>query len=211
MKIKNKNIFLSCAYTNNSPLTIFDKNTRLNQLLKTIESCSNIEDHINIVSEGSLLSNEELETIRKYAIVLENPIDNAELNLNKSHGSLLLWIKALEQIDIDPKSDVYFLSGRYQLTDKFSTTDFQCGDFVFKKHWYSEFRGGWYGTQLFKVSGNSIPLFKNILEYSKKYIQYMDIECSLYRTFYDMRIMPSEIPMVNCIGWFGPNGNESIH
>lgn len=211
MKINNKNIFLSCSYTAAKNMSVFDKDKRIKQLLDTIESCSSVDDHINIISEGSILSKEDLDILEKHAVILQNPIDDINTRGNKSYGSLVLWQKALEQLEIPADSNVYFLAGRYRLTSDFSTQDFQSGDYVFKNHWYEPYRGGWYGTQLFKVSGHKINVFLDVLKYAERYIHDMDIECSLYRSFYDLRIMPTEIPMVNCVGELGLSGKENLH
>jgi len=208
--ITQKNIFLSCSYTIPNGLTVFDGEKRFFQLLETIESCKRIPDSINIISEGSMLKEDMLNELQSKAKVFLYPIDELNIHKNKSYGSLLLWLHALDNLEIAKDSNVFFLSGRYRLTDSFTVNDFQA-DYVFKNHWFSPQRGGWYGTQLFMVSGKKIETFRNLLEYSKKYIHSFDIECSLYRSFYDLRIPVTEIPLVNCIGELGPTGQVSLH
>lgn len=207
--INHKNIFLSCSCTNPNNSSIYDGNIRLEQLLETIKSCDSVPDKINIISEGSALTQDQKDKLKDNCIVLTFE-DIAEDVKNKQTGSLALWIKALERLNIKEDSNVFFLSGRYRLSQDFNINDFN-DSYVFKKPWYSDSRGGWYGTQLFKISGSNIKEFYKVLQHAKRYINHYDIECSLYRSFKDLGIQPTELEYVNCIGENAPTGHINMH
>jgi hypothetical protein len=207
IEIKNKNVFISSACTNPLDMSVYDTAQRFQQLLETVESCNGIEDKINIITEGSKLSPEQYNKLSNIALIIEN--QNLDVR-NKQSGTLGLWINALNTLRIDEASNVFFLSGRYKLTKEFSLKDFK-GSYVFKNHWYDNFRGGWYGTQLFKVSGAAIPTFQKILIHAQRYITNYDIECSLYKSFKDLDIQPTEIEIVNCEGHNAPTGLLCFH
>lgn len=214
MKLENKNIFLSCACTNPVDYTVFTGRQRLDHLLKTVDSCRQVSDSINVISEGSDLTSDQYEELSKVALVLTYTDEIVKLSIqNKQKGSIIVWIKALEQMEVPEDSNIFFLSGRYTLTSDFDENLF-ISDYTFKKHWYEKGRGGWYGTQLFKISGSKLKEFTQILYECIDRISNgtaQDLECAIYQSLIARNIQPHELELVNCQGLLGPTGHLEIH
>jgi hypothetical protein len=215
MKIPQKNIFISSSCIVPKCEFTFTREERLFQLLNTIESCNKISDRVNIISEGSLITQEEKKVLEKVSTVFtyENDFLVEELTKIKQLGAVILWARALQRIEVDDDANIFFLSGRYFLTNDFDIDIFK-GDYVFKKHWYSPERGGWYGTQLYKIAGKNKNGFLSILEDCMQRIgfgQAHDVECSLYQSLQSRGITPTEVENVFCAGFLGINRQLETH
>ena len=215
MKIHQKNIFISTSCVIPKCEFTFSREDRLDHLLKTIDSCKDIDDHLNVISEGSNISKEEKAIISEKALLITYENDNAvqELTQVKQLGAIILWIRALENLEIDDDANIFFLSGRYLLLDGFDLSLFD-GDYVFKKPWFAEYRGGWYGLQLFKISGRKKNEFLSILNECLMLLingQAPDVECAVYQSIQRKNVSPTEIEKVYCGGNVGINRNFEAH
>lgn len=214
VNIENKNVFISCACTYPKDMTIFPAATRFAQLLETIKSCEHIDDHINIIAEASELSESEKNSIKENAILFEfyNDEDVKNASFNKQLGSIMLWIKLLNNITFESDdTNVFFLSGRYVLNESFKLENYH-GDFVYKNHWYDTHRGGWYGTQLFMIKSSQKDVFIKMLQESILKIsngEAQDIECALYQALSLYAV--TELEEVGCNGLLGIAGINSYH
>jgi len=213
-KLSNKNIFLSSSCIHPKDYTIFSPEERIQHLRKTVDSCKRIEDSINVISEGSSVSLNVKEMFNDSLFLTYE--DNETINQlirHKQLGTVVLWYNALKSIEVADDANIFFLSGRYEITSAFDQKDFE-GDYVFKKHWYMEGRGGWYGTQLYKISGRVKDEYCNILQECISKIwngAAQDIECAIYQTLEKRNIKVKELEMVNCEGLLGPTGKRQLH
>ena len=215
MKLHQKNIFISTSCVIPKCEFTFSREERLEHLIKTIDSCKDVPNHLNVISEGSSISIEEKQQISEKALLITYENDNAvqELTKVKQLGAIVLWIRALENLEIDDDTNIFFLSGRYLLLDGFDLSLFE-GDYVFKKPWFTEQRGGWYGLQLFKISGRKKDEFLSVLNESLLLLingQAPDVECAVYKSIQNKNIFPTEIEKVYCGGNVGINRNFEIH
>lgn len=214
MVISNKNIFISSSCIFPKDYTIFSPQDRCLHLRSTVESCKRISDSINVISEGSMVSDEIKDIFTDCVFfTYEGDATIEWATQSKQLGTPVLWIAALQNIKVSDDSNIFFLSGRYELTSDFDASLFT-GDYVFKKHWFAEGRGGWYGTQLFKISGSKREEFIHILqECLNKLLDgtAQDIECAIYQSLTQQNIQPQELDVLNCQGLLGPTGNLEKH
>jgi hypothetical protein len=215
VKIQQKNIFLSSACTNPKDYSSINEGTRFFHLLGTIDSCTNVEDCVNLIAEASSLNEIQKKAIQmKNAVLFDWSEDTQieEASQNKQSGTISLWIKTLESIEVLEDSKIFFLSGRYKLTHDFKIEDFE-GNYVFKKPWQSKERGGWYGTQLFMVKGSHKDEFVKVLKtaINKLNRTAIDVECALYQTLTENAIPVVEIETVYCEGIQAPSGRLERH
>jgi len=214
MVIENKNIFISSACSYPKDFTIFSASERIQHLRQTVDSCKRIDDSINIISEGSSLSKEEKQIFKDSILfTYENDKTIEWGTQSKQIGTPILWLAALQNIEVLPDANIFFLSGRYQLLPDFNVNIFS-GDYAFKKHWYAEGRGGWYGTQLYKISGSKKTEYEHILQECVNRIMHrtaQDIECAIYQSLEERNIKPTELDAVHCTGLLGPNGKNEKH
>lgn len=214
VKIENKNIFISssCIFANDE--TVYEDSSRFLQLLETIKSCENIDDHINVIAEGSNLSSPMRDTIKNNAILFE--LAGPDVNkyvVNKQTGTMTLYAEVLDMIEVNPDANLFFLSGRYRLLEGFDVENFK-GDYVYKKHWWVPGRGGWYGTQLFKISGHKKDEFKEaLLNARNKFInsKAQDFECGIFQALTEIGADVVEVDSVFCGGLLGNSGKFEIH
>jgi hypothetical protein len=213
-KIEQKNIFISssCIYPN--VYSVFNAEERIKHLRNTVNSCKRIPNSINIISEGSNVSDEVKNIFSDTLFLTYETNETVKWAINsKQIGTCFLWISALESIKVPADSNIFFLSGRYELAKEFDENEFD-SDYVFKKHWYAEGRGGWYGTQLYKISGKKVEDYYYILqECINRILQgtAQDIECAIYQSLSERNIKPKELAMVNCEGLLGPSGKIETH
>jgi hypothetical protein len=183
-------------------------------LRSTVESCKHIPDSINVISEGSIVTDEIKDIFADTVFFTYEGDSTVEwATQSKQIGTPVLWIAALQNIKVADDANIFFLSGRYTLTEDFNETLFT-DDYVFKKHWYAEGRGGWYGTQLYKISGSKREEFIFILqECINKLLDgsAQDIECAIYQSLSSRGIQPQELEILNCQGLLGPTGLLETH
>jgi hypothetical protein len=215
VKIHQKNIFLSSACTYPKDYSAIGGESRFFHLIGTIDSCKKVDDSINLIAEASSINEMQKKALEmKNAVLFDWSSDEKirDASNNKQSGTLSLWLKTLETIEVSDDSNIFFLSGRYRLTSEFKLEDFE-GDYVFKKHWYAEGRGGWFGTQLFKISSSKkdefIEVIKLALEKLGKTAQ--DVECSIYQAIAEKNIVVKEIDHVGCEGILAPTGKNEKH
>lgn len=214
MVIKQKNLFISSACSYPKDFTIFSGSERLQHLRETINSCKRIDDSINVISEGSHISDEEKSMFNDSIVFTYKNDKTIEwATQTKQLGTPMLWLAALQNIEVANDTNIFFLSGRYQLLPEFKTKDFT-GDYSFKKHWYVEGRGGWYGTQLYKISGRVKIEYEYVLQECINRLldgTAQDIECAIYQSLTTRGIIPTELESVHCVGLLGPNGKKEKH
>jgi hypothetical protein len=214
VKIENKNVFISssCIFANDE--TVYEDSIRFIQLLDTIKSCENVDDHINIIAEGSNLTKHMRDTLNNNAILFE--LSSPEVDkyvVHKQTGTMTLYAEALDKIEVNPDANLFFLSGRYRLLEGFNVENFK-GDYVYKKHWWAPIRGGWYGTQLFKISGHKKEEFKIALLNARNLFitgKAQDFECGIYQALNEIGAEVVEVDAVFCGGLLGNSGNFEIH
>ena len=214
VKLNNKNIFISSSCIVAKDKTVYQDSTRFAQLLDTIKSCEGIEDHVNVIAEGSVLLNHMKETLKTCAILFE--LSDPEVDkytVNKQLGTMTLYAEVLKHIEVEPDANLFFLSGRYVLLQGFDVENFK-GDYVYKKHWWAPYRGGWYGTQLFKISGHKKDEFREaLLNARTKFMQgqAQDFECGIFQALTEINANVVELDNVYCGGLLGNSGNFEIH
>ena len=215
VKIDNKNIFLSSACTYPKDYSAINGESRFFHLIGTIDSCKDVDDSVNLIAEASSINQMQKKALEmKKAVLFDWSSDEKiqDASNNKQSGTLSLWLKTLEAIEVPKDSNIFFLSGRYRLTPDFRLEDFE-GDYVFKKHWYAEGRGGWFGTQLFKISASKkdefIEVIRLALDKLGKTAQ--DVECSIYQSIVEKGIAVTEIDQVGCEGILAPTGKNEKH
>jgi len=214
VKVKNKNVFISSSCIIPKDSTIFGGEERFLHLLKTIQSCEPIEDHINIIAEGSNLPEHMKSVLNEKGILIElSSPDVDKYTVNKQLGTMTLYAEVLNHLDVEPDANLFFLSGRYVLLEGFNVENFK-GDYVYKKHWIAPYRGGWYGTQLFKISGHKKDEFREaLLKARTKFMQGLaqDFECGIYQALTEINANVVELDNVFCGGFLGNSGNFEIH
>lgn len=209
MKLTNKNIFLSTSCINPNFFSYNNSDDRLQELLGTLESCGRIEDSINIIFEGSRLSENQRRSLDGKCIIFDWNDDMVvqESVRDKQRGTINLMIKGYENIQVPEDSNLFFIAGRYRITEDFNLTNFS-GDYVFKKRFKNESRE-WLGVQLFKVSGKKITELLDILYLAKNYVYSgNDVETSILLSLKDKEIKFEEIDMVHCEGFISGNKNH---
>jgi len=214
MVIDKKNVFISSSCIFPKDYTVFSPQDRCMHLRSTVESCKHIPDSINVISEGSIVTDEIKDIFADTVFFTYEGDSTVEwATQSKQIGTPVLWIAALQNIKVADDANIFFLSGRYTLTEDFNETLFT-DDYVFKKHWYAEGRGGWYGTQLYKISGSKREEFIFILqECINKLLDgsAQDIECAIYQSLSSRGIQPQELEILNCQGLLGPTGLLETH
>jgi hypothetical protein len=209
MKLTNKNIFLSTSCINPNFFSYNNSDDRLQELLGTIKSCEKIEDSINIIFEGSQLSETQRRSLDGKCIIFDWNNDSIvqESVRDKQRGTINLMIKGYENIEVPEDSNLFFIAGRYRITDAFDLNNFS-GDYVFKKRFKNDSRE-WLGVQLFKVSGKKIKEFLDILYLAKNYVYSgNDVETSILMSLKNKGIDFVEIDMVHCEGFISGNKNH---
>jgi len=210
IKLENKNIFISTSCVNPYSHAFNDAEDRLNELINfTISGCSKIEDSVNIVSEGSILTEEQEKRLEGKCILFQYKDDSEVRSAvgNKQNGAMILWIRSLQNIEVNEDANIFFISGRYRLTEGFDVNNFE-GDYVFKKRFRNS-QSEWLGLQLFKIRGNNLNQMLDIFKESLHYIESrkLDVEHSLLQSLQNNNIQFKEIDMVYCEGHI--SGNKS--
>lgn len=208
IKLDNKNIFISVSCINPYAHTYNNADDRLDELVNfTLSSCSNIEDSVHIVSEGSLLTKEQEKRLEGKCILFQYPDDMKvrDAVTNKQNGAMILWIRCLERIEVPEDSNVFFIPGRYRLVEGFNISNFD-GDYVFKKR-FKNSQSEWIGVQLFKIKGSNLSEMLDLFRDSLNLIETrnLDVEHSLLVSLKNHNIPFKEIDMVYCEGHISGN------
>jgi len=209
MKLTNKNIFLSTSCINPNFFCYNNSEDRLQELLGTIESCKKIENSINVIFEGSHLTEIQKKNLEGECIIFEWNDDSEiqEAVRDKQRGTINLMIKGYENIEVPEDSNIFFIAGRYRIANGFDLNNFN-GDYVFKKRFKNDTRE-WLGVQLFKISGKKIKEFLDILYLAKNYVYSgNDVETSILMSLKSKGIYFIEIDMVHCEGFISGNKNH---
>jgi hypothetical protein len=210
LKLESKNIFISVSCINPYTHTFNDAEDRLDELINfTLSSCSKIKDSVHIVSEGSILSQEQEKRLEGKCILFQYK-DDLEVRRavgNKQNGAMILWIKCLEKIEVRDDSNIFFIPGRYRLTEGFDVSNFE-GDYVFKKRFRNS-QSEWLGLQLFKIKGCNLNAMLGLFRESLSLIESrkLDVEHSLLISLNNNNVSFEELDMVYCEGHI--SGNKS--
>ena len=97
MVISNKNIFISSSCIFPKDYTIFSPQDRCLHLRSTVESCKRISDSINVISEGSMVSDEIKDIFTDCVFfTYEGDATIEWATQSKQLGTPVLWIAALQ-------------------------------------------------------------------------------------------------------------------
>ena len=146
---------VSCTEPSTEVYSIFARKERFQQLITTVESCKKFENSISIISEGSILSEEEINSLPKNAIVLQHENDIKSYLKTKQLGTLKLWEEGLKKIKVNDNCIIVFLAGRYILNEYFIPVLNSNSDYSFKQEIsWSNPSSKLVHTTCFKIRGN---------------------------------------------------------
>jgi hypothetical protein len=204
---KNLVVITSVINTHHSPLnygprSVFSSEQRYQQTLKTIESCSKIQDKEIILIETSNVDKEKEKN-------LENKVDyyfNFNYNKDikdiidlpvKSRAEACQLLNGLQQIDWRTYDNLYKISGRYWLNENFKYEQYKNEFNVFKKG-----PSGNVGTALFKINNKSYDTLWDCINYFKdKTGQYETVFGSFFNNNY------ITLDKIGLNGYVSVNGN----
>jgi hypothetical protein len=202
--IQNENIFISCSclVPKSTYTPGWTKEARLKQLMElTIESCRKVPDSINIISEASILDEPTKNIISEKSILMTWDNDDIIQNVtnDKQLGPLYLWEYCLKRLIFKRKSNIFFITGRYELTENFNLENFS-PDFVFKS-----LPPDCVGMQMFKVSSDRLEDLLKIIEVAKPItgIGKLEIEKSMLIALQSLNIDFSDVQLLGCKGNVG--------
>lgn len=206
-----KNLVLIVAVTNIkvANLSYFTPEIRLEQLRKTIDSIrKRIPNSYIVVTEGSTLTPDQNKEILEYDID-ELILRSSDITTTKSLGEIIL---IREYLDSDSHKNLLSrheiknfakISGRYELTEKFSFND---ENIIIKvvdpsKTWSGK---GVCETRFYKFPYHMIDSYKEKMDL----IVRNGIQTDIEHSFYEYNVIPHDVSTdeIGLIGYLSPNG-----
>jgi hypothetical protein len=143
--ITSKIIVSKNAFTYTENRSVYSKEERFQQTLKTINSIRNyLENAFIILVDNSKFSNQEFKILERLTDYFHNIIDNDDLNyytdicsskcLAESAQIYNLWESYLNKIDISKVDNIFKISGRYEITQEISKETLNIDKNIFKKN-----------------------------------------------------------------------------
>lgn len=188
-KIRNLFIITSVIFTSNTPLSYVNTRSlytpleRLEQTKKTIQTIRNKVKNVYIcLSEGSKLpndmENEIISLVDKY--INFGDVEDVRQAVNdplKGKGEISLILNALNQLNnLHEFDNIFKISGRYYLNDKFNIDNFMNNKNIFC------LCGDRYATTLYKIYRPNINTYIQALKYALPYVSY-GVEQALHAVY----------------------------
>ena len=196
--------------------SVFDTNTRFEQTLNTIQSIKKYSKNSKIfLYEMSDITEKQRKTIKSKvdSLILLNEHEEIKTNrfyYNKSAPECLVLNVMWQDPRLNEFDFVMKMTGRYELNDKFSHDYFVENNLnkVITKKRYTNGEDYWFGTQLFCVGKELLPIMvKNTFNYFKYLINlngYVDIEHLIFSELNKDQII--EVDTIGCNGYMAESG-----